>query len=93
MKALGVVSDAVAISGRGIALFFSVSPSHLSQMSALEVFVTRPDGTTCSFSASREFARKAGVPGGEVVALLVRGASLSDIPIGSVVGTTSPSGA
>jgi hypothetical protein len=93
VETVGVVSEAVAIAGRGVALFCSVSPTELANVPALEILVTRPDGIASSFSASREFARKKGVPGCEVITLFVRGVLPSDVPVGSVVNVASPSGA
>ena len=87
---IGTVAETFVVTGRGVGIFFSESPEHIRKVSSLVVRILRPDGTASVFSASREFARKIEARGGEIIALLVAGASLSDIPVGSVVSTPAP---
>ena len=93
MQFIGTVTEAVEIANRGVTIFFSESPNHLAQQSSLEVTITRPNGTSKAFAASREFARRLDAPGGEVIALLISGTSVSEVPVGSVVTIASASGA
>jgi len=82
---IGTVSHVFAIRGRGIGVLFVDSPDHIATRDKLDIVVARPDGSSATYSAYREFARTARSATGEVVALSILGATLSDIPIGSVV--------
>jgi hypothetical protein len=92
VNVIGTVSEVIAISGRGIALFFKSSPRHITELPSLTVLISRPDGSASTFAASREFARVVGAPDGEVVTLFIAGASPAQVPLGSVVKVAAPSG-
>jgi translation elongation factor EF-Tu-like GTPase len=85
MELVGIVSSVFAISGRGIGVLFAVSPDSIAHVSRIQAVVVRPDGSCSSYSASREFCRKIDEAGGEVVALVVRGVDIGEIPVGSTV--------
>jgi hypothetical protein len=87
---IGTVAQVFTLAGRGVGVVFTVSPDHIAMRDTLVVAVLRPDGTTASFAARREFARTARSPVGEVVALSVAGATPQDIPVGSVVTEATP---
>jgi hypothetical protein len=88
MLVVGTVAESFSISGRGVGVLFKESPEHIRHLPKLEVVVARPNGTTASFTASREFARKLDSQSGEVVALVVVGASVQVFPVGSVVSVS-----
>lgn len=89
MLVIGTVAESFPISDRGVGVLFMASPEHISHVAKLEIVVTRPDGTSGSFSASREFARKIDSPRREVVALLVLGANVHDFPAGSIISASA----
>jgi hypothetical protein len=90
VQVVGTVAQSFSISGRGIGVLFASSPDHISHLQRFEVVVFRPDGTSSTYSAIREFARNVDAPLGEDVALFVAGATVQDIPVGSVVSIPSP---
>jgi O-acetyl-ADP-ribose deacetylase (regulator of RNase III) len=85
MQLIGTVAQSFSISGRGVGVLFVASPDPIGHLSSFDVVVERPDGTSAVFAATREFARTLDAPHGEVVALMVIGAGVHDIPVGSVV--------
>ncbi len=87
---IGTVAEVFTIARRGVGLLFTVSPDHIATRDTLVIFVARPDGTSASFAAHREFARTARSPTGEVVALAISGATPQDIPVGSFVTESTP---
>ena len=89
MLVIGTVAESFPISGRGVGVLFLESPEHISHVAKLEIVVARPNGTSASFTASREFARKIDSPRGEVVALMVLGASVQDFPVGSIISASA----
>lgn len=90
MKVVGTVAQTFAVSGRGIGVLFVDSPDHVSEIPGLDVVGARPDGTFARFTASREFALlHHNSPDGEVVALMVLGAGVQDIPVGSIISTSA----
>lgn len=82
---IGTVADVFTIARRGVGVLFTVSPDHIATRDTLVIVVKRPDGTSASFAAHREFVRTARSPTGEVVALAVSCAAPQDIPVGSVI--------
>jgi len=81
IQLIGTVSQVVTLTNIGVAIFFTESPSHIIRLTAFEVVIIRSDGTSATLKASREFARQLSAPGGEVIALLVRDASVSEIQL------------
>jgi len=51
----------------------------------VSVSVLKPDGTKSTFIGGKEYVRKVDTETGEVVALLIKDAEPSDIPIDSVI--------
>lgn len=89
---IGTVAEVFTIARRGVGVLFVDSPDHIAARDTLVIVVTRPDGTSASFAAHREFARTARSPTGEVVTLAVSGATPQDIPVGSTIAEATPDG-
>lgn len=87
---IGTVAEVFTIVRRGVGVLFTVSPDHIATRDTWVISVTRPDGTSAYFAARREFARTRSSRAGEVVALVVSGATPQDIPVGSVVAEAIP---
>jgi len=78
-----VVSDVVAINGRGVTALFKGDPPVVLPLGLRPVRVVTPNGKRIDTHASLEAARK--VPPGEVLGMLFRDLSVSDLPCGSIV--------
>jgi len=85
---IGTVADVFTIARRGVGVLFTVSPEHIATRGRLVILVARPDGTSTSFVAHREFARTARWATSEVVALVISDATPEDVPVGSLVTET-----
>lgn len=89
---LGTIAEAFLLRGRGVGVLFTSPPPLFLAGRCIAIAVTRPDGFADRFHASCEVARVAGVPGGEVLALVVVNATVAALAPGSTVGLIGEAG-
>jgi hypothetical protein len=84
------VSQAIPVTGRGVAVFFDHSPLGLVFGSSVGVLISRPGESADIQAIAVVEAARVAAPPGEVVAFSLPALSKEDVPVGSYISFEEP---